>query len=114
MSAFIPHRLTVRQFALCVQRCETVVRRWIRANVRGVRKHVAGRPYLIDPKALELFGVSGEMARARLGMVQGATAGDCATDDPAARLIALLVREIAPDRVRALLAKLEPPATAQR
>lgn len=74
MSAFIPHRLTVRQFAFCVQRCETVVRRWIRANVKGVRKFVAGPPYLIDPKALELFGVSVEIAKARLATLAAESA----------------------------------------
>ena len=62
----LARRLTVAEFATATQRCAEVVRRWIRANEKGIKRHVSGRPYLIDPAALALFNVRPELARSLL------------------------------------------------
>ncbi len=59
----LARRLTPAQFAVAVQRCPEVVRRWIRANEQGIKRHVSGPPYLIDPAALALFNVTPAVAR---------------------------------------------------
>lgn len=58
----LPFRLTVRQFACCIQRCEETVCSQIRA--RNIEAE--GRPYLIHPRELEKFHVDPLMALERL------------------------------------------------
>lgn len=62
---FVPHRLTVQQFAICIGKCDQVVRR--RIHERFIEKaHVFGPPYLIDRAALAKFKVTMEVAAERL------------------------------------------------
>jgi hypothetical protein len=64
----IAARLTVVQFACCIQRSPETVRRDLRANIHGIRtKGLAeGNPWMISPKALALYAVDVEMAVVRL------------------------------------------------
>jgi len=62
--AFI-RRLTVEEFAVCVEMCPEVVRRKIRSRYIP-KEAVGGPPYKIDAGALAKFGVSRELAIARL------------------------------------------------
>lgn len=64
MPAFI-RRLTVEEFAACVELCPEVVRRKIRSRYIP-KESVGGPPYKIDACALAKFGVSRELAIARL------------------------------------------------
>lgn len=59
------HRLTVPQFAACVQRGPEWVRLQIRSQVIPPNL-LDGPPYLINPKALTKFGVTPEIAAERL------------------------------------------------
>jgi hypothetical protein len=62
----IPHKLTVAQFAWCVERSEYTINEETRLNPK-LRKYVQGRrPKLIHPAALELYGVDARLAVARL------------------------------------------------
>lgn len=61
----IRQMLTVDQFAAAISRSSELVRRKIRGQVIP-RKDVSGPPYLIHPRALALFGVTPEIAAARL------------------------------------------------
>lgn len=85
-----PRKLTVEEFAFCIQRSEEFVRRKIRAQVIP-RNLVSGRPYLINAPALELFRVTPAMAAARLqewreqsqpGQSQPSLASACDTASP--------------------------------
>ena len=60
-------RLTIAQFAFCAQRSHEHIRRKIRARIIP-KTMFEGPPYLLDPKALALFGVSLEVALARLAL----------------------------------------------
>lgn len=62
----LPAKLTVEQFAWCVQRSAYHVRERRRMD-RRFRKLCQGRnPILIHPSALALFGVDSSLAAARL------------------------------------------------
>lgn len=62
----LPGKLTVEQFAWCVQRSAYHIRQRRRLN-REFRKHCQGlNPILIHPRALELFGVDSSLAAVRL------------------------------------------------
>jgi hypothetical protein len=58
-------RLNIAQFAFCAQRSQEHIRRKIRGRVIP-KNLVDGPPYLLDPKAFSIFGVSPEVALARL------------------------------------------------
>lgn len=61
----ILQRLRVDEFAFIVDRSPAVIRRKIRGRVIP-RDLVSGPPYAIHPKALALFAVTPDIARARL------------------------------------------------
>lgn len=58
-------RLTVEQFAFVIDRSQELVRRRIRGCVIP-RADVSGPPYLIHPRALARFGVTPDIAAAKL------------------------------------------------
>lgn len=60
--SILPFRLTVRQFAACVQRCDETVR----CEIRNGDIEADGRPYLIHPRELAKHQVDPEMAMSRL------------------------------------------------
>jgi len=62
-------RLTVEEFAACVEMCPEVVRRKIRSRYIP-RDAVGGPPYKIDARVLAKFGVSLELAMARLAALR--------------------------------------------
>ena len=61
------HRLTVEQFAICIERTAPHVREKIRLR-RIPKTDVDGPPYLIHPRALKIFGVSPELGATRLDL----------------------------------------------
>lgn len=62
----IPHKLTVEQFAWCVERSAYTINEHTRINPK-LRAHVQGkRPKLIHPAALALYGVDAALASERL------------------------------------------------
>lgn len=62
----IPHKLTVAQFAWCIERSAYFVNEQTRINPK-LRHYVQGVcPKRIHPAALALFGVDGALAAARL------------------------------------------------
>ncbi len=64
----IPHKLTVAQFAWCIERSCYFVYEEIRLNPR-LRHQVQGRcPKLIHPAALALYGVDAAHAAKRLAL----------------------------------------------
>lgn len=66
----LPAKLTVHEFAFCVQRSAYHVRERRRLN-RDFRKLCQGRnPILIHPGALKIFGVDSGLAAARLAQFQ--------------------------------------------
>lgn len=66
----IPHKLSVDQFAWCVERSAYFVNEQTRINPK-LRAHVQGkRPKLIHPAALALFGVDPGHAALRLRLFQ--------------------------------------------
>ncbi len=72
--AWLPRRLSVDEFAHCIQVTSECARRYCRANRRGIRTkklafNESGKKWLIDITALELFGVSQALAAARLAQL---------------------------------------------
>ncbi|MBX3736031.1 MAG: hypothetical protein KF715_05025 [Candidatus Didemnitutus sp.] len=69
---YLPPLLSVREFAVCIRRSEEVVRRYVRQNRAGIRRHTdaAGR-VMIACAALELFKVSSASALAALNDAAG-------------------------------------------
>ena len=67
----LPHKLTVAEFAWCVERSAyTICER--RRKDRAFRKHCEGeRPIRIHPAALALYGVDSGLAAARLRQFPG-------------------------------------------
>ena len=61
----IKQRLTVEQFAFCLDRSQEFVRRKIRGKTIPAEL-VSGPPYFLHPKALKLLGVTNDIAAARL------------------------------------------------
>ena len=61
------HRLTVAQFAACIERCEKHVLMKIRSGFIA-RADIDGPPYKIHPRALLRFGVTPEIGSARLAI----------------------------------------------
>lgn len=62
----IPQKLTVEEFAWCVQRSAYSINEDTRLNPK-MKKHVQGKwPKLIHPAALALYGVDSALAAARL------------------------------------------------
>jgi len=59
------HRLTVEQFAICIERCEKHVLMKIRSGFIP-KADRNGPPYKIHPRALLLFGVTPEIGSALL------------------------------------------------
>lgn len=53
----LPPALNVTEFAVCTGFSEEVIRRKLRANLHGLRRHATGRPWRIAPAALALFRV---------------------------------------------------------
>lgn len=67
--SYLPHRLTVPEFAFCLEVEEETARCWLRDNKCGiVSRKLAVRQgkWKISPEALPLLGVTQEMALARL------------------------------------------------
>jgi hypothetical protein len=66
----LPHKLTVEQFAWCIERSAYYVNEQTRINPK-LRPYVQGsRPKLIHPAALALFGVDGAHAATRLALLE--------------------------------------------
>lgn len=64
----IPHKLTVEQFAFCVERSAYTINEDTRLDPK-LRKFVQGqRPKLIHPAALALYGVDQALAASRLAL----------------------------------------------
>lgn len=71
VEAPLPHKLTIAQFAWCIERGADYVGEQTRINAR-LRPYVQGkRPKLIHPAALSLFGVDSGLAAARLRQFPG-------------------------------------------
>jgi hypothetical protein len=67
----LPHKLTVAEFAWCVERSAYTIRERRRTD-RGFRKHCEGaRAVKIHPAALALYGVDSGLAAARLRQFPG-------------------------------------------
>lgn len=65
----LPHKLTVAQFAWCIQRSAYYVNQQTRINPK-LRQYVQGKaPKLIHPAALALFGVDSGFASIRLRLL---------------------------------------------
>jgi len=77
----IRQMLTVDQFAAAISRSPELVRRKIRGQVIP-RKDVSGPPYLIHPRALAHFGVTAEIAVARLTELESKQAQNHAAAHP--------------------------------
>ena len=75
-------KLTVEEFAVCIQRSTEFVRRKIRGRVIP-KDCVQGKPYLIHAKALAAFGVTPVMAAARLRETKQPASGAPSQPSPA-------------------------------
>lgn len=67
----LPHKLSITQFAWCIERSAYFVAEQCRTN-RELKRQVQGlRPKLIHPAALALYGVDSGLAAARLRQFPG-------------------------------------------
>jgi hypothetical protein len=71
VEGMLPGKLSIAQFAWCIERSRDYVEGEIRTN-RKFKTFVQGqRPKLIHPSALELYGVDSGLAAARLRQFPG-------------------------------------------